>query len=170
MQITIRKFQQNDIPKKVEWINNPENNKFLHYDLPLNEEKTTQWFMRNMDRTDRFDGVILADGIAIGLIGLLGIDKKNSKAEFYIAIGETSYKGKGVAKQATQLLLKYAFEELELNRVYFFTETENIIVQKMFERIGFKQEGLLEEDILSHGKLVSRYVYALLKKDWQVHV
>ena len=35
MKISIRKFESKDIPKKVEWINNSENNKYLHYDIPL---------------------------------------------------------------------------------------------------------------------------------------
>ena len=169
MQVTIRKFQQNDIPKKVEWINNPKNNHFLHYDLPLNVEKTTQWFIRNKNRTDRFDGVIVADGVAVGTIGLLGIDQKNSKAEFYIAMGEMSYKGKGIAKEASLLMLDYAFKKLGLNRVYLFTEEGNTLAQKLFERIGFTQEGLLKEDVLSHDKLANRYIYSLLKKDWEIH-
>ena len=40
MIVRIRKFERKDIPKKVEWINNPQNNKFLHYDIPLEVEKT----------------------------------------------------------------------------------------------------------------------------------
>ena len=39
MKISIRKFESKDIPKKVEWINNSENNKYLHYDIPLKIEK-----------------------------------------------------------------------------------------------------------------------------------
>ena len=44
MIVSLRKFTKDDIPKKVEWINNPDNNRFLHYDLPLEEEKTHMWF------------------------------------------------------------------------------------------------------------------------------
>lgn len=39
MKISIRKFESKDIPKKVEWINNSENNKYLHYDIPLKLKK-----------------------------------------------------------------------------------------------------------------------------------
>lgn len=38
MEIRIRQFERADIPKKVEWINNPENNQFLHYDIPISIE------------------------------------------------------------------------------------------------------------------------------------
>lgn len=164
--IRIRKFEKRDIPKKVEWINNPENNRFLHYDIPLSVEKTEQWFDRHFGEDSRFDAVIEVNGIPIGTIGLLNIDKKNNKAEYYIAMGETSYKGKGFAREASLLLLKYGFEELGLNRIYLFTEEENIVAQKLFERIGFVKEGILHKDILSHGKFVNRILYGFLKEDW----
>lgn len=61
MTINIRKFSIEDIPNKVEWINNPKNNKYLHYNLPLEVQKTINWFKNNEKRTDRFDAVIEVD-------------------------------------------------------------------------------------------------------------
>ncbi len=166
MLVTIRPFEKRDIPKKVEWINNPENNQFLHYDIPIEVEKTEDWFERNKFREDRYDAIIEADGIPCGTIGLLAIDKKNHKAEYYIAMGETFLKGKGISTEATKLVLNYAFKNLELNRVYLFTETENIIAQKLFEKVGFVREGCIKQDIISRGRYVDRFVYAILKKDF----
>lgn len=167
MIVTIRQFERTDIPKKVEWINNPANNQFLHYDIPLEITKTQEWFDKNLGRTDRFDAVIEADGVPCGTIGLLSIDRKNSKAEYYIAMGETELKGKGVSTQASKLILDYAFSELGLNRVYLFTETENIAAQKLFEKVGFVKEGRLKNDIVSHGRFVDRFAYGICKEDYQ---
>lgn len=164
--IRIRKFEKRDIPKKVEWINNPENNRFLHYDIPISEGKTEQWFDKHYGEDTRFDAVIEVDNTPIGTIGLLNIDKKNSKAEYYIAMGEPDYKGKGFAKRASLLILKYGFEDLGLNRIYLFTEVDNVVAQKMFEHIGFVKEGIVHQDTFSHGKFVDRIIYGLLKEDW----
>lgn len=166
MTITIRKFERRDIPKKVEWINNPDNNRFLHYDIPLEIEKTQKWFDNNSDRTDRYDAVIEVDGVPCGTIGLLSIDRISNKAEFYIAMGETFLKGKGVATYAGRLILDYGFNVLGLNRIYLFTEVENVPAQRLFEKIGFKKEGCIRSDIISHGKYVDRYVYGILCKDY----
>lgn len=166
MVVTIRKFQRTDIPKKVEWINNPENNQFLHYDLPLTVEKTEKWFASHESDNNRYDAVIEADGIPVGTIGLLSIDRKNSKAEYYIAMGETEYKGKGIAKEASRLILAYGFEKLGLNRIYLFTETENIKAQRLFEKVGFIREGILKQDVFSHGQFVDRIAYGYLREDW----
>lgn len=164
--VTIRKFNRTDIPKKVEWINNPENNQFLHYDLPISVENTQKWFDSHIGDDNRFDAVIEADGVPVGTIGLLSIDRKNSKAEFYIAMGETAYKGQGIAKAASKLILEYGFQTLGLNRIYLFTEVKNIAAQCLFEKLGFSKEGIIRQDILSHGSFVDRIAYGFLREDW----
>lgn len=163
MSISLRKFDENDIINKINWINNPANNQFLHYDLPLEYEKTKQWYLKNRDREDRFDAVIECNGIPVGLIGLLNIDFQNKKAEYYIAMGDASFKGKGIATKASHLLLKYAFDEIKLNRIYLYTEKDNIIAQRLFEKVGFKKEGLLLNDIYFKDRKVDRYVYGITK-------
>lgn len=167
MRVTIRKFEKRDIPAKVEWVNNPANNRYLHYDLPLEVGKTERWFDNNKDRTDRLDCVIEADGTPVGLIGLLSIDRKNSKAEYYVQIGDTDYKGKGVAKEASRLILREGFTTLGLNRIYLYTEVENISAQKLYERVGFVMEGRLKKDVFSHGQYADRFVYGILREDWE---
>ncbi len=164
MQVTIRKFEEKDIPNKVKWINDPANNRFLHYDLPLEEEKTRKWYRSIITRQDRYDAVIEADGVPCGLIGLLNIDSKNQKAEFYIAMGEAAYKRKGVAEKASRLLLDHAFGCLALNRVYLYTETKNTPARNLFEKIGFKKEGELIDDLYVRGNRVNRVLYAV-KRD-----
>ena len=150
----------------MEWINNPENNQFLHYDIPISVEGTEKWFDSHINDINRFDAVMEADGVPVGTIGLLSIDWKNSKAEYYVAMGETAYKGKGVAKEASRLILQYGFEKLGLNRIYLFTEIDNIAAQKLFEKVGFTREGIIRQDIISHGKYVDRVAYGYLKEDW----
>ena len=166
MQVAIRKFEAKDIPYKVKWINDARNNKYLHYDLPLREDKTLVWFEKNKDRQDRYDTVILADGEPVGLIGLLGIDSVNKKAEYYITIGVHEFKGKGVADEASQLILQYAFEVLKLNKVYLYTETENINAQRLFERVGFRKEGLLVNDLICNGRKVDRFYYGITFEEY----
>ena len=166
MKISIRPFDKGDIEKKIEWINDPENNRYLHYDLPLEYEKTLNWFEKNRGRTDRLDMVIEADGIPVGLIGLLSIDRKNGKAEYYVSMGEKAMKGQGIAKRASELILEQAFRSLRLEKVYLYTETGNIAAQRLFLRVGFKIEGILKADVVSHGALADRYALGITRQEW----
>ena len=160
--VTVRDFREEDIPNKVKWINNPENNQFLHYVLPMEEEKTRQWF-QNKNNDNRQDCVIEYQGKPVGLIGLLAIDYVNQKAEFYISIGETCYKHKGISTRAVRLVLNYAFEILKLNKIYLNVDAENEAACRLYEKCGFQCEGYFKRDLLHHGKLVDRKRYAILR-------
>ncbi len=103
----------------------------------------------------------------VGIIGLLNIDARNGKAEYYITLGERGYLGRGVARKASELLLEYAFHELNLNRVYLFTEVENLAAQRLFERLGFRKEGLLRGDVKKGSRYVHRFVFGLTKEDYE---
>lgn len=164
MKVNIRKFSKDDIENKISWINDSKNNAFLHYELPLEYEKTLKWYERTKDSADRYDAVICVENEPVGLIGLLSIEKNVQKSEYYIVMGNHRFKGKGIALKATQLILEYAFNVLRLNKIYLFTEIDNIPAQKLFEKVGFEKEGLHVDDTLNNGKLVSRYSYAITKK------
>lgn len=160
MDVIIRKFLREDIPYKVKWINNEKNNIYLHYDLPLTEDKTLEWFNKIKDNKNRADYTILINNTPVGLIGLLNIDYSKKDAEYYICLGDDKYKGKGIAYVATIKLFKIAYNELFLNNIYLYTEVDNIRAQNLFLKIGFvKQEGI--NQILYKGEKRNRYVYRI---------
>ncbi len=163
MDVVLRDFEETDVPKKVEWINNPVNNQFLHYVLPLSIDRTIEWF-RNKDNSKRIDCIIEYNGIPVGIIGLLQIDKVNSKAEYYITIGENSFKQKGIATKATHAIIEYAFSELKLHKVYLTVDAKNEHAIHLYEKSGFKREGYFVDDLFcaSSSTFINRERYAVL--------
>ena len=55
--VTIRRFEEKDVPNKVKWINDDRNNQFLHYDIPLILENTHWWYLKNQTLTNRYVAV-----------------------------------------------------------------------------------------------------------------
>lgn len=161
--ITLRDFCETDIPNKIRWINDLENNRYLHYDLPLEYEKTMQWY-RNKNNETRLDLIIEYSGIPVGLIGLLGIDRVNNKAEYYICLGEKKYKGKGIAKAATIILINYGFNELKLNKIFLNVDAENTVACHLYEKCGFVSEGYFKKDMFHRGRYIDRKRYATIAK------
>ena len=157
MEIAIRRFCESDIPDKVRWINDPANHVWLHYYLPLTEENTTLWFRRIKDAPDRLDCVITADGIPCGVIGLLRIDPVRRDAEYYVTLGETALKRRGIAYAASRLLLDCAFGSLGLDEVYLFTEPGNLPARRLFRKLGFSQQPGLLAGHYPGGKPAYRY-------------
>lgn len=166
MEIRIRKFIEEDIPYKVKWINDDKINQFLHYTLPLKVDETIIWFQNSKKKTDRADYTIICDDEPVGLIGLLNIDNRNRKAEYYITLGGGKYQGLGIAKKASELLINNSRYNYNLNKIYLYTEVENISAQKLFERIGFNKEGLLKEDLIQNGKKIDRLIYGLFLDEY----
>ena len=164
--IILRPFVKEDISEKVRIINDEHNNKYLHYDLPLTQEGTTNWFKTLSDRKDRLDLTITKDSKVAGFIGLLSIDTKNKKAEYYVCV-DYAFAGQGIATIASKLLFNHAFKTLGLNKIYLFTEKDNIPAQKLFEKLNIKQEGLLKADLIHNDKVIDRYAYGLCKEDYE---
>lgn len=159
--VALRDFELEDVKKKVEWINNPLNNVFLHYNIPLNIEDTERWFYSKAD--NRRDCIIEYEGIPVGLIGLLNIDEDNKEAEYYISLGEKDYKGKGIARKATELILNYAFNSLDLKTVYLNVDAENIKAVNLYSRVGFSQEEYYKDAMFARGKMIDRIRFSITK-------
>lgn len=154
--IKIREFCEKDIENKVKWINDSENNKFLHYDFPLDIEKTKVWF-KNKNNTKRYDAVIEYNGTPIGLIGLLEVI--DGEAEYYILIGDNCFKKKGFAKKASEIFIEYIRNKTEIKKIIGYTETKNEDMKNLFLKLGFTQKALIKNSIKNREKYVDRYLF-----------
>lgn len=166
--IYLRLMEERDISYKVKWINDPEVRRTLNFDYPVSEIGTKHWLNKVALNSSRRDFIVCLkeNDLPIGYGGFLNIDIKNSKAESYMAIGDKDYWGKGYAKEIRQLLIEYAFKEVGLNRVYSYVWTENKKMINLNKSIGFEVEGLLRNDMFSHGEYMSRYIMGILKEDY----
>lgn len=162
--VSIRKFLKKDVKNKVKWINDNDNNTFLHYDLPLDFDKTLDWYQKNKKNKNRYDMVIEYNNIPVGVIGIINIDKK--KGEYYITLGEKEYKRKGISFIASKLLLDYAFNDLKLEKIWLCVDEKNIAARKLYEKIGFRLEGLLIKDIYFKNEMINRCMYGLCRNEW----
>ncbi|MCJ7840670.1 GNAT family N-acetyltransferase [Lederbergia sp. NSJ-179] len=166
--VYIRLMEEKDVVYKVKWINDPEIRHTLNFEYPISEIGTHKWLHSVSTNPARKDFVVCSkeNDEPIGYCGLLGIDYKNSKAESYMGIGEKSFQGQGIGFEIRKILLDYAFYELNLNKVYAYVWKENTPMIKLNEKVGFQKEGLIREDIQSHGEKRDRYIMGILKSEY----
>ena len=85
--IKLRKLQENDLPTRVEWMNNPMVYQTMHLTLPITLENTQRWFQKNQDCASRQDFVFEdSDGQIVAMGGLTNIDFSVKKAELYVFV------------------------------------------------------------------------------------
>ena len=141
MEVEIRPLQEEDAYTSVRWRNDPEVFRYTGntYDHVISIEEELCWIRRAIANRDEYRCAILADGKYVGNIYLTGIDGR--EAVYGIFIGEKSYWGKGVAHQATKLLIDYAFSRLGLDRVWLKVKVMNTRAYQFYLNFGFKEVG-----------------------------
>ncbi len=77
------------------------------------------------------------------------------------------YWRQGYALEAVGRLLKYLFDERGLHRVLAECDVDNVASWKLLEKLGFRREAYLIENIFFKGKYGSEYHYALLAREWR---
>ena len=91
--------------------------------------------------------VTLADGAPIGSVAFLDLDSIQRRAELRKLIGVPDARGQGFAEEATALWIKYGCERLDLEKFYVSTLQTHIRNIRLNELIGFRVEGILQDEI-----------------------
>lgn len=73
---------------------------------------------------------------------------------------------KGIGTEAAKEMLKHAFYNLNLHKVYLTVLTNNQRAIKLYDRCGFKIEGTLREEVYKNGKFEDMLVMSILKKEF----
>ncbi len=165
----LRALTKNDLPKLTEWRNDVEVKALLGgWSFPTSFEDEEEWLERTRkDRSNRRLAVDRLDtGDYIGNIGLYQIDWKNRTAEYAILLGDKTAWGRGFGLDATRALLKFAFRELNLHRVYLYVLTHHQRAIRLYEKAGFLSEGRLRQDNFRDGAYRDTLIMAMLESDF----
>src|SRR6266705_2652332 len=87
-------------------------------------------------------------------------------ADIGLAIGEKDRWRKGYGTEVVSLLLKAAFEQLNLHRAGWWTYAENKASIALAEKMGFKEEGRLRENVFFDNSFHDTVVLGLLKNEY----
>mgnify|MGYP001173869309 CR=1 FL=1 len=102
----------------------------------------------------------------IGVIGLYDLSWIPRRAELRIVIGETDFWGKGYGTEATKLVVEYAFEKLNLNKVYLGVNAEHKRAIKVYRTAGFIEEGILRKEQYRNGNYYDVVRLSILREEY----
>jgi len=152
--VRLRAFREDDLKSVITWINNPAVTRYLTHMRPWSIVEERTWLdraMRNDDPSAITFVIETSDGEYSGSVGLMHIDGRNRHAEVGIVIARPEDAGRGPGTEAMQLMLRHAFEELNLHRIMLRVFTFNERAIKSYQKLGFVEEGRLRENMFRHG-------------------
>lgn len=111
-------------------------------------------------------GIFLKENeeVAIGSCGFNYIDFENDRVEVGYEL-HSDYWRKGYMKEALTVLMDYAFETFNINRIEAKVDINNIPSQKLLENIGFEFEGVLRGYEKHRGQYIDIMMYSILNKN-----
>ncbi len=126
------------------------------------------WFEKvNENNTGFFFSIYtLADNRLIGDIGLDGVNWSCGDSYVGIAIGERDLWGKGYGTDAMRVLLRFAFQELNLRRVTLNVFGYNPRAIQSYKKVGFQPEGCQRQFLLRDGQRYDVFYMGILRSEW----
>ncbi len=167
--IYFRPLEISDASTLVVWLNDPENWRTLGRYAPINQMRETEFIQKLCaSQTDIVFGIVLkTKDRLIGCCGLHNISLSSRSATFGILIGEKSKQGIGLGTAATRLILRYAFDELNLNRVELSVFADHDRAIRVYRRAGFVQEGRARQAFFRNGRYHDALTFGILRDEWE---
>jgi RimJ/RimL family protein N-acetyltransferase len=108
----------------------------------------------------------LGDNQLIGMCAVKDIRWQSRHCEVWIGIGHPAMRGQGLGTDAMRVLVRYAFMEMNMNRVGLVVASYNDRAQKSYLKVGFKEEGRQREYIFRDGVYYDMIQMGLLRSEW----
>jgi len=107
-----------------------------------------------------------AEGKPVGQTALVRIDLISRAAVFYIAIYDAEEWAKGYGGEAARMMVAYAFDQLNLNRIQLHVSCENTHAVAAYKKAGYSIEGTLRQAMYHHDHYVDFYVMGILRQEY----
>ncbi len=171
--IGLRNLRKEDAPLMLEWMHDPEIQKGFRKKMnDATLEDALNFIESAGNPLPIVNGGDLHLAITekendryLGTVSLKNIDTVNGTAEYALVVIRSA-QNKGVARAATRLVLKKAFYEMGLRRVYLSVYSNNIAAIRMYEGSGFKLEGEFRKHFIIDGEYVGWKWYGILKEEF----
>jgi RimJ/RimL family protein N-acetyltransferase len=111
--------------------------------------------------------VVREEARAIGVTALHRLDLVSGAAVFSICITSEPHRSRGFGSEATEAMMRWAFQVLGLHRVQLHVWTENEAAVRAYRRVGFELEGTLREAMQHDGRRCDFHVMGLLAREWR---
>ncbi len=166
--VTLRAIEKEDLEFMRDMLNDPEiENLVVGWSLPISRYEQNIWYEKNINDKINLRLIIETprDG-AVGMATLVNIDWKNRHATHGIKIARREFRTRGVGTDTVMTIMKYAFDELQLNRLDGSWFEDNLGSQKLYTKCGWKVEGKRRQYVYKDGAYRDLVIVGVLREDY----
>ncbi len=167
--VRFRAIEPEDAERAFRWINDREVTQFLMARYPFSLAYERDWAAAASKAND-FSEVRFAietlDGVHIGVCGLHRGRPEDRWADLGIMIGEAAYRSQGYGTDAMLLLLRFAFYQMNLNKVNLGVFEINPRAQAVYRKCGFVEEGRGREEYYQDGRYIDVLRMGILRREF----
>jgi len=131
-------FDEKYLAQVRKWVNQPDVRAGTGTEGPVSDYNHSRWYQRLMD----------------------------DLAQRTYIIGEAAKRRRGLASEATSLIMDFGFNTLGLHRIYLQVLENNLPALGMYRKLGFFQEGVAREHLFSQGKFVNVIQFSILEHEF----
>lgn len=167
--LIIREAVFDDCKYFAEWEVLPEVTEFFTIDEGRDYEQVVTEFVRyNLDPTKlQFTITLKPEDKPIGKIYISRINRAEDSLDITrIYIADPELRGKGYGEEALRLILEYAFINLHMERVTIDHFEKNRSAASLYDKIGFKNEGLMRNAGKKNGKYINLQLKSMLRAEY----
>lgn len=171
--IYLRPLEAEDGPAVAPWLRAAELTGRFAGALPMNEDAARNEVaaMTQDERQVSLAVALRADDRLVGVLRLFGLDANRRFAGYRLALASPSKSFRNhevAAREATRLALGYAFDTLNLNRVYARVVTSDRAALARYKRLGFVEEGVLRQEAWREGRYEDVAALGVLRGEYRI--
>lgn len=169
--LILRKMTLADAQDIFEYASDPEETKYAEWHYHKSIEDSISFLKSVIQKYENKEvsewGIILKENNKfIGTCAYLWWQPAHNRAEIGYALSR-KYWGKGLMTEAIKEVIKFGFEQMQLNRIEGRCIVENFASQRVLEKVGMKFEGILREQLLVKGVYRNIKLYSILRKEYE---
>jgi UDP-4-amino-4,6-dideoxy-N-acetyl-beta-L-altrosamine N-acetyltransferase len=167
MSIELVRLNDHNLQKIMEWRMKPEVTKYMYTDPILTIEKQQRWFTSIINNPEVKYWMINVDNVDVGVLDLCNINMQHRRCSWAYYIGDTSFRGRGIATTLECNIYDYVFDILKLNKICCEVFTFNHKVISIHQKFGSIIEGTLHQHIYKNGQYMDIVTMGITKDRWK---
>ncbi len=170
----VRAVESSDVDEVLKYWNDLNFRRLLGPPIPWSRKFLETWLQRRADANPWRNGMIelavtdKVTGEFLGFVHLEDIKRPHNRAEFGVSIQNPDNQSKGYGTDATRVMLWVAFNILGLHSVYLDTMEDNERAIHTYEKVGFKQVGILRETEFIDGAFKGLLIMDILRNEFEL--